>query len=54
MRKIIVLVITIFTLAQCGTTGRLELPKGVEDKSEYKYPPEVDTVCSPDDLECEN
>ena len=39
MRKIIVLIIAIFTLVHCGTTGKLELPEGVEDKSEYTYPP---------------
>ena len=54
MRKIIVLIIAIFTLVHCGTTGKLELPEGVEDKSENTYPPEVDTVCTPDDTECNN
>ena len=54
MTKIIVLIIAIFSLNNCGTTGKLELPEGVEDKSEYTYPPEVDTVCTPDDTECNN
>ena len=54
MRKIVVLIIVIFTLVHCGTTGKLELPEGVEDKSEYNYPPEVDTKCAPDDTECNN
>ena len=54
MRKIIVLIRAIFTLTQCGTTGRLELPEGVEDKSKYSYPPEIDTTCDPDDIECNN
>ena len=54
MRKIIVLIIAIFTLVHCWTTGKLELPEGVEDKSKYNYPPEVDTICDPDDIECNN
>lgn len=54
MRQVIILILSIFLLVQCGTTGGLQLDEGVVDRSHYKYPPEVDTTCYPSDLECED
>ena len=54
MRQVIFLILAIITLVQCGNTGGLQLPEGVEDKSKYKYPPDVDIICSPADLECKD
>jgi len=41
MIKIIIYLIFSFTLIQCGKTGPLNLPKGVDDKSCLQYPPEL-------------
>lgn len=49
MLKIILLLFIFFTLSQCGTTGGLELPPGVEDKSILRYPPELNNLCEPTD-----
>tara|TARA_Y100001970_G_scaffold192087_1_gene233457 strand:+ start:186 stop:362 length:177 start_codon:yes stop_codon:yes gene_type:complete len=40
IRLIILIIITLATI-NCGTTGGLELPFGVEDRSKYAYPPEL-------------
>ena len=42
MSKIFIYLIFSFILMQCGKTGDLYLPEGVEDKSCLKYPPELD------------
>jgi len=52
MRHYLQLIIIFFALAGCGTTGPLWLPDGVEDKSKYKYPLEIETSCMPSDEKC--
>ena len=46
MTKIIFILFIVITLLGCGTTGALLLPEGVEDKSKYKYPKEIDESCA--------
>ena len=53
MRHYFLLILIIISVVGCGKTGPLWLPEGVEDKSKYKYPSEVDTVCTPSDKDCE-
>ena len=38
--KFISFLFILFALTQCGTTGSIILPEGVEDISCYEYPPE--------------
>tara|TARA_Y100000590_G_C15111957_1_gene785228 strand:- start:145 stop:303 length:159 start_codon:yes stop_codon:yes gene_type:complete len=46
MKNNFICIILLFFLIQCGNTGYLVLPEGVEDKSIYQYPPEL----NPEDL----
>ena len=54
MRHFFILIFILFFTIGCGTTGPLSLPEGIEDKTNYNYPSDIDNTCFPSVSKCQN